>query len=88
MNTTNEAHRMYVSLPEGRLPMPVDPAGHAAHRTALASVRGRLMCAEDLLCLTWKDGLGQRAQKQSGKASTTGSPVLRTMRSCHGTCVT
>lgn len=75
-------------LTEGHLPMPVSPAEHAMHQTALVSVRGRLDCAVDPLYLPSKDDLGQRAQMLSGRASMTESPVLQTMTLYHGTCVT
>jgi hypothetical protein len=79
---------MYLRLAEGRLPMLVDPAKHAMRQTALFSTHGRLDCEVDLLCLPSKGDLGRRAQMPSGKASMTESPALRTMKSCHGTCVT
>jgi hypothetical protein len=87
VNTTDEALQRYLRLAEGRLPMPVDPAKHVMHQTALFSTHGRLDCGQDLLCLPSKGDLGRRAQMPSGKASMTESLALRTMRSCHGTWV-
>ncbi len=67
--------------------MLVCQAGHAKCWIALVSVRGRSGCAVDLSCLPLKDGPGRREQMPSGRASTIGSPALRTKKSCRGICM-
>ncbi len=67
--------------------MLVCQAGHAKCWIALVSVRGRSGCAGDLSCLPLKDGPGRREQMPSGRASTIGSPALRTKKSCRGICM-
>src|SRR5580698_10634100 len=84
----NTQHRKQLSLTGGGLPMLVTQAGRAKRWTALVSVHGRLGCAVDLSCLPSKDSPGRRAQMPSGRASTIGSPALRTKKLYRGTCMT
>ena len=83
-----QTNRKHLSLTEEGLPMVVTQAGRAKRWIALVSVHGRLRCAVDLSCLPLKDNPGRRGQTLSGRASTIGSPTLRTKRLCHGTCMT
>lgn|SRR6266850_2075467 len=88
LDSINVVRKTHLTLAEGGLPILVTRVGRAKRWTALVSAHERSDCAVDPSCLPLRDGLDRRAQTQSGRASMTGSPVLRMKKSCHDTCVT
>jgi hypothetical protein len=88
LDSMNVVRKTHLTLSEGRLPILVTQVGRAKRWTALVSAHERSDCAVDPSCLSLRGGLDRRAQTPFGRASMTGSPVLRMKTSCHDTCMT